>query len=245
MVLDVVWMWRHALDFPTALALLSVDRTLVPLALLFDRPIKTKTTPLNLHLFFTFIAHLNYSPSFSAIPHLQSDFQTTVIGAVDVLCKEPTDDLILAVAHILTAIQPLACCDPHEDDVSRLRSMLPSVRAWSPRTYLARHSASPFLSFAIFLADRSANAARLLLEGGLVRTLEALYDQDFPDPRVRDDDPYIQPRDELYKLCLRLLIAVSKHCDLRDCVLMDELKSDVRRCSRELSEQYFGVFWVD
>lgn len=244
---DVMCELRDVLDLNCALTILRIEQKFTPLALLFSRPARARrSTPLNYTLFFTFLAHLDYSPTYSAIhPNLELDFQWVVKTAVELFCRDPTDDLVCVVGCILHAIQPLATTDPLEAEIARLRSVFPWVPPWSDRKYLARHPSAPFLSFAIFLADRSADAARLLVEGGLVRTLEALYDQDFPDSRVRADDPYLQTRDELYKLCLRLLVAVSRHCDLRDCVLLEELKGDVRRCSRELSEQYFGSFWSD
>jgi len=235
------------LNVNQAIAIVNLDRRMTPLALLFMRPppSKPKGPSLNFTLFLTFLAHNCYTPSYNLIPFQQSDFQWPVKGALELFCKNPTDDLIRLIAHILRAIQPLANPDPREEDITRIRTILPWLPPWSPRKYLARHPASPFLCFTAFLANRSAPASRLLVEGGLIRTLEALYDQDFPDPRVREDDPYLQTRDELYELCLRVLDAVSRHCDLRDCVLMEELKADLRRCSRELSEQYFGVFWTD
>ncbi|KAI0684247.1 hypothetical protein BC835DRAFT_649426 [Cytidiella melzeri] len=246
MLTDVVCELRDVLDMDQALLILQIEPRLTPLAILFHRPPRSRKNSLNFQLLFAFLAHLDYNPTYCGTQHrLGFDFQWVVKTAVEILCKHPTDDLLRVVAHILRAVQPLAWPDPLELEIAQLRVIFPWVEPWSPRRYLARHPASPFLSFAIFLADRSKEAAKLLVEGGLVRTLEAMYDQDFPDPRVRDDDPYVQTREEMYKLCLRLLTAVHRHCNLRDCVLMEELKSDVRRCSRELSEQYFGVFWSD
>ncbi|KAI0088464.1 hypothetical protein BDY19DRAFT_947725 [Irpex rosettiformis] len=246
MLTDIMCELRDDLDYDQALTILRIHSRCIPLAVLFHRPPRSRKHSLNFSLLLVLLAHLDYSPTFSTDqPRLDADFQWVVTTAVELLCKHPTEDLRRVIAHILHAIQPLAHSDPLEPEISQLRNIFPWVQPWSPRKYLARHPASPFLSFAIFLVDRSEIAARLLLEGGLVRTMEALYDQDFPDPRVRDDDPYVQTREELYKLCLRLLSTVSRQCDLRDCVLLEELKSDVRRSDRELSEQYFGVFWTD
>lgn len=246
MLTDIMCELRDDLDYSQALTILRIHSRCVPLAVLFHRPPRSKRSSLNFPLLLALLSHLNYSPTFStAQPSLNADFQWVVTTAVELLCKYPTDDLGRVVTRILRALQPLAHSDPLELEIAQLRNIFPWVQPWSPRKYLARHPASPFLSFAIFLVDRSEIAARLLLDGGLIRTMEALYDQDFPDPRVRDDDPYVQTRDELYKLCLRLLRSVSRQCDLRDCVLLEELKEDVRRSDRELSEQYFGVFWTD
>ena len=246
MLTEIVCELRDDLDYNQALTILRIHSRCIPLTVLFYRPPRSRGNSLNFTLLLALLAHLDYSPTFSTDqPRLDADFQWVVTTAVELLCKRPNEDLPRIVSHILHAIQPLASSDPVELEISQLHNIFPWVQPWSPRKYLARHPASPFLSFSIFLVDRSETAARLLLEGGLVRTLEALYDQDFPDPRVRDDDPYVQTREELYKLCLRLLRAMSRQCDLQDCVLLEELTEDVRRSDRELSEQYFGVFWTD
>ena len=144
--------------------------------------------------------------------------------------------------------------------VARLRAELPDETTlidfcgapWTIATYMIAGRGTPDQAPARLFAYRHEEAferlVHLLAEMSadyLIRQLQALYDQDFPDIRVRQDDPYVQTREELYKLCLRLLTATARHCDLRDCVLVDELKADIRLCSRQLSEEYFGVFWTD
>jgi hypothetical protein len=246
MLTDVVCELHAQLDLNQALVLLRIQQMCTPLAILFLRPPRARRNQLNFSLLLTFLAHSDYSPTYSAIqPLLGFDLQWVVKSSTKILCRSSATELGHVVDHILNAIRPSSFSDPSELDVAQLCSMFSWVQPWSPRRYLARHPASPFLSYAIFLADRSERASRQLVERGLIRTIEDLYDQDFPDPRVRQNDPYVQTREELYKLCLRLLSAVSRHCNLRDCVLLEELKADVRRCDRELSEQYFGAFWTD
>lgn len=126
------------------------------------------------------------------------------------------------------------------DLVDRLLNELhtPPTDMYSPVRLLP--NAPALLWFATHLAYESASAARLLAKRGLLRCVESIYDNHDLAATTSCHDYAI-----LLRLCWLLLAAASRHQDLSPYTLKDEIAEDLRQRSREFSERWFGVFWVD
>ena len=47
----------------------------------------------------------------------------------------------------------------------------------------------------------------------------------------------------MHQLSLELLVQISKHVDLRDCTIKQELRDEVVAASRATSARYFDIRW--
>ncbi|PSS38152.1 hypothetical protein PHLCEN_2v12 [Hermanssonia centrifuga] len=103
----------------------------------------------------------------------------------------------------------------------------------------SRYPASPYLWFTVYLACDNKTASSLLLASGLLHILECLYDTEFSDRPPhggRIKNLLWQNKHDIRRICYLVLSAISKHIDLHDFLLLEQLTYDIRMESRRLSE---------
>ncbi|KIP07901.1 hypothetical protein PHLGIDRAFT_117669 [Phlebiopsis gigantea 11061_1 CR5-6] len=222
---------RDVLDQSQVLRVLALYPTLRPVALLF----RNGTEKADLDGFFAYV-RASYADPLN-LPDALSSFVAvhTPERAAAVFFDRSAPALVSAVVDRL-----LGEIGPHRTD----RRQRPDGDAAAA----AAHPASPFLCFAVHLAYESRTAARMLLERGLARRIEHLYDM-YDDARALPDawtdGVHTHGRLTMLHLCHFLLLAVARHCDLSVYVVKEELSAHVRERSRELSERWFGCLWGD
>lgn len=180
--------------------------------------------PPNLQLLYTYCSVVDW-PSLGQIEdanfiHLPPD--STLSGIAFILGTAPTAYPVLRaiVISILEALAPQANKDPQLVHFVELFHICPDLK---PATRDAldcatlcwrRHPVYPFLWLAIYLADASDAAARLLLSSGLVRRLRGLHIANFRDPRVSFENKPLQrvgqSRYDLLRLSYMLLRVLSR-----------------------------------
>ena len=106
------------------------------------------------------------------------------------------------------------------------------------------HPASPLLLFCIFLARKSKEMSIIMLETGLLTLLQSLFDEPSTIIHSRRTFPVSgTSRQIMHQLSLELLVQISKHVDLRDCTIKQELRDEVVAASRATSARYFDIRW--
>lgn len=244
---------RNSLDRSQVLSVLSINTRCRPAALLFKtadqlhRPdVYTHEVPSLGHFFVYLQAGYQDPLSLGALPEFPYEWPLEAAAIFFSRCDSSLVHEV--VGRILNGL----CCDlprrvPRREDVEALRRDAPFLDLSHPLPNRIQHPASPFLWFAIHLSHKSRTACKELVDGGLVGAIERLYDQEPPGSYQKEMQGAMtsHSRQIMLQLCYLLLTAVSRHCDLRDCVLKEELSAEVREESRQLSEHYFGCVWMD
>ena len=102
------------------------------------------------------------------------------------------------------------------------------------------HPASPFLLLGIYLAKHSSFAAATMHRRGILCPIEYLYNEFLSATYQHDGLAFSEvSRQHLYQLCYSLLAEISRHCDLEDCAVKQELREEVVAASRALSLRFF------
>lgn len=255
MIIAVLSDLRDVLDKSQVLRVLNVYPILQPIALLFPAGDEKSTAP-NLDSFFTylvasyadplnlpdrlfaFVTEYDIAKRAAAVffdrssPQFLSDAVDRVLGKI----KQGRDECFSC-----TEIEAFRTSHPFNDTDTDAYSCAFGCPVWK------EHPASPFLCFAVYLAYESRAAARMLLERGLTRLVEQLYDAyddaaEFPSRWI---DVSSHGHLTMLHLCHFLLLAVSRHCDLSVYVVQEELSEHLRLKSREMSERWFGVIWCE
>lgn len=134
--------------------------------------------------------------------------------------------------------------DPSDtlSEVSHLKSAAATVgEAGTRHPSLERHPASPYLLLGIYLAKHSGLAATAMLQHGLLPLVESLYDEPPLAKHVGRDTAVSGVSQRIMcQLCRAILEEISRHCDLRDCMIREELQGEVVGISRALSMRCFN-----
>ena len=250
MVIAVLSDLREVLDRNQVLRVLELYPTMRPVALLFQNG-EDKTTCPDIEPFFTYL-YASYSDPLNLPDGLFSFIKThTPKKAAAVFFDRSDPELVSEVVdRLLGEIGQYRTDRLQRPDVDEFNRSFPFVASRdadsAPRAGI--HPSSPFLCFAVYLAYESRTAARMLLERGLTRLIEHLYDM-YDDSRTLPDEwmdgVHTHGHLTMLHFCYFLLLAVSRHCDLSVYVVKEELSEHVRQRSRELSERWFGYVWSD
>lgn len=252
-----------ALDPTQALSLLFLSDSEKPLSLLFQKNQGQEGFTSMLTNFRRFLVYVRAAYEDRTLEpygnHAGVLLHSTIDAAAVVISRYPEPVIEGVVAHLIAGMAPDFDDEFDFAAVERMleeapyfsRSWLPPDRRWHGDDVVLpyHHAASPFLLCAYHLALHSKAAASRLVEHGLVGRIERLYDSDGNTPshgaayeQRRKAMVVKQSRKVMLELCYGLLVCVSKQCDLRDCMVMEELRLDVMATSRALSERHFGIF---
>lgn len=153
--------------------------------------------------------------------------------------------------HLLGHIIPLSYYAVRSRDLKALLEAAPylqgscsveAVRSRRSSSYMESHPASPFLYCAIRLAPRSSRVRKGLVEHGVLKVVERLYDEDEVIVHTDRGDTVMSAtsRHMMIQLCYLLLRGISDCYDLSKTTLVEELRADISAYSRSVNRRFFA-----
>lgn len=240
-------------------ALFTLYRCCQPLALLFPRSLETHPQDWTDSTSLSTTARIDDFVSYVDVEYTDRHYDAEQVAGLslhwllkvaDIYFAKNADEVIYyIVGRILEGIHMKLATesDPSDNlsEVFHLKSAAATVgEAGTRHPSLERHPASPYLLLGIYLAKHSGLAATAMLQRGLLPLVESLYDEPPLAKHVgRDIAVSGVSRRIMYQLCHAILEEVSRHCDLRDCMIREELREEVVGISRALSMRCFN-WWA-
>lgn len=243
---------ESTLDSPRALALLILYNC-DAFALLFrsDVPRSGVSPPCDIDLLLTYI-QATYTDCLPQLldGDLESQVSDQTIHAVAIYldrCSAARFSTFLE--HLLGHIAPPSYHAVRSRDLKLLLDAAPYLQescsaeaVLSRRSYMESHPASPFLYCAIRLASRSGHVRRGLVELGVLKAVEHLYDEDKVVIETDRGDMVVSAtsRHMMIQLCYLLLRGISDCYDLSKTTLVEELRADITTYSRSVNRRFFA-----
>lgn len=245
---------QNTLDSPRALALLALYNC-DAFALVFRssaaRPCLSLPCDIDLLLIYIQATYTDCLPQILD-GELESQMSDQTIYAVAIYLDWcATTQFSTYLEHLLGHITPFSYHSTRSRDLEILLDAAPylqrscsaeAVRSRQRSSYMESHPASPFLYCAIRLASRSSRVRRGLVEHGILKAVERLYDEDEVIVQTDRGDIVLADisRHTMIQLCYLLLRSISDCYDLSKRTLVEELRADITTYSRSVNRRFFA-----